>query len=165
MLGADDSARAQVVGHGPTGHAAGSRTLQRLDDLDAVMVGQPDIEQHMDVIRCRIDVGHHRVDGCIGVRQEAGGIAAHRIKSTDRLPQPKEVPVRLRNDGRKVHRIAGGVRRNLRQAFEDGVQPLHTAAADVHLTQKQIGHDPHQREHAYDHHPSDSGRGVTMGPK
>ena len=101
----------------------------------------------------------------IGVRQEARGIAAHRMKSADRLTQPKEMPVTLRNDGRKVHRIASGMRRNLRQALKDGVQPLHTAAADVHLAQKQIGHDAHQREHAYDHHPSDSGRRVTMGPK
>src|SRR4029077_19648785 len=61
MLGADDRARAEVIGHGPTGHAAGSRALQGLDDLAAVVIRQPDVEQHMDVIRCGIDVGHHRV--------------------------------------------------------------------------------------------------------
>ena len=67
MLGADDRARAKVIGHGPTGHAAGDRALQGLDDLAAVVVWQPDVEQHMDVIRCGIDVGHHRVDRGVGV--------------------------------------------------------------------------------------------------
>jgi hypothetical protein len=75
MLGANDRARAEVIGHRPTGHASGSRALQGLDDLAAVVIRQPDVEQHMDVIRCRIDVGHHRVDRGVGVRQKARGVA------------------------------------------------------------------------------------------
>ena len=69
MLGANDRARTEVIGHGPTGHAAGSRPLQGLDDLAAVVIRQPDVEQHMNMIRCGVDVGHHRVDRGVGVGQ------------------------------------------------------------------------------------------------
>jgi hypothetical protein len=163
MLGADDRARAKVIGHGPTGHAAGSRALQGLDDLAAVVVWQPDVEKHMDVIRCGIDVGHHRVDRGVGVRQKARGVATHGMEPVDRVAEPKEMPVTLGNGGSELRRVPSGVTR--RHALEDCVQPLHAATADVHLAQEQIGEHAQQREHANDHHPCDSGSRVAMGPK
>ena len=102
MLGADHRARAEVIGHGPAGHAAGGRALQGLDDLAAVVVRQPDVEQHMDVIRGGIDVGHHRVDRGVGVRQQARRVATHGLEPADRVAEPKEMPVTFGNGGRRT---------------------------------------------------------------
>ena len=52
----DDRARAEVINHGPTGHTTGSRTFQCLDHLETIVIGQPDVEQHMNVFLCGIDV-------------------------------------------------------------------------------------------------------------
>ena len=165
MLGADDCARAEVIGHGPTGHAAGSRTLQGLDDLAAVIVRQPDVEQHMDVIRCGIDVGHHGVDRSVGVWQKARCVATHGMEPADRVTEPKEMPVTLGNGGCEVRRVPSGGTRDWRHALEDCVQPLHAATANVHLAQEEIGEHAKQRQHANDHHPCDSGSRVAMGSK
>ena len=133
--------------------------------LRAVVVRQPDVEQHMDVIRCGIDIGHHRVDRGVGVRQKARGVATHGMEPADRVAEPKEMPVTLGNGGSEVRRLLSGVIRDRRHALEDRVQPLHAATADVHLAQEKIGEDAHQGEHANDHHPRDSGSRVAMGPK
>ena len=164
MLGADDHARAEIIGHAEAGHAAGSRALQGLDDLGAVIVRQPDVEEHMDVIRCGIDVGH-RFDRGVGVRQKARGVATRGMEPADRVAEPKEMLVTLGSSGCKVRRVLVGVKWNRRHALEDRVQARHAATADVHLAQEQIGEHANKREHANDHYPCDSGSRVAMGPK
>ena len=57
------------------------------------------------------------------------------------------------------------VMRDRRHAPEDCTQPPHTATADVHLAQEQIGEHAQQREHANHHYPRDSGSRVAMRPK
>src|ERR1700751_4425812 len=84
----------------------------------------------MDVIRCRIDVGQHRVDRGVGVWQKARGVATHRMEPADRVAEAKEILVTLGNGGRGVRRVPSGVTRDGRHALEDCVQP-----ADVHLAQ------------------------------
>ena len=79
--------------------------------LRAVVVRQPDVEQHMDVIRCGIDVGHHRVDRGVGVRQKTRGVAPDGMETADRVAEPKEMPVTLGNDGSEVRRVLGGMTR------------------------------------------------------
>ena len=119
----------------------------------------------MDVIRCGIDVGRHRFDRGVGVRQKARGVATRGMEPADRVAEPKEMPVTLGSGGCKVRRVLVGVKWNRRHALEDRVQPLHAATADVHLAQEQIGEHANKREHANDHHPCDSGSRVAMGPK
>ena len=58
-----------------------------------------------------------------------------------------------------------GRERERRHSLENCVQPRHTATADAHLAQKQIGEHAQQREHANHHYPRDSGSRVAMGPK
>ncbi len=101
----------------------------------------------MDVIRCGIDVGHHRVDRGVGVRQKARGVATHGMEPADRVAEQKEMLVTLGNGGCEGRRVPSGVTRDRRHALEDCVQPLHAATADVHLAQEQIGEHAQQREH------------------
>jgi hypothetical protein len=78
----------------PPGGDKRAPMLQGLDDLAAVVIRQPDVEQHMDVIRCRIDVGHHRVDRGVGVRQKARGVATHGIEPAIEWPSKKATSVK-----------------------------------------------------------------------
>ena len=165
VLGADDRARTEVIGHGPTGHTAGGRALQRLDNLQTVVIGQPDIEQYMDVILCAVDVGHHRVDHGIGVGHQLRSVAADGVETADRAAQLKDMPVTLGDVGCKRRRVLSEMTGERWHAPENGVQPLHATTADVHLAQEQIGEHAQQREHANDHYPCDSGRGGAMRPK
>ena len=97
VLGADQGARAEIVGHRPAGDAAAGGADQRLDDLAAVIVGQPDVEQQVDMVGGRVDVGDHRIDRGVGIRQQPGRIAADRPEAADRMAELEQAAVAVRH--------------------------------------------------------------------
>ena len=146
MLGVDhDRARAQVIGHGPTGHAARRRPLQRLDHLEAVVVRQPDVEEQMDVILRGIDVGDHGLDAGIGVRQQSRLLPPTGSKPLTECPTRNRWHVALRNLRLKRWRFCSGRLRDIRHRGQHLMHATHPATTDVRLAQQKIGDDARPR--------------------
>ena len=90
VLGADHGAGAEIVGHGAAGDAAGGGALQRLDHLEAVGVGEPDVEADVDMALGGVDVGDDVVDDVVAVAEEPPAVAADRGEAGDRLADAEE---------------------------------------------------------------------------
>src|SRR6185295_7721673 len=106
---------------------------QGLDDLETVVIGQPDVEQHMDVILCGIDVVHNGVDHGIRVGHQLRSVAADGVETADRAAQLKEMPVTLGDVGCEPRRVLAEMTGERWHAPENGVQPLRATTADVYL--------------------------------
>jgi hypothetical protein len=156
----DHDLRAEVVGHGPAGDASSRGALQRLDDLAAVVVRQPDVEEQMDVVLGGVDVRDHGVDGGVGVREQVGRVAADRAEPADRMPEVEEMLEALRDLGLEVCLIPGHSRRELRHAIEYAAQPGDPPTADVYFAKEQIGGHPRHRHSDNDDHPGDTRGGL-----
>jgi hypothetical protein len=156
VLGADHSAAAEVVGHRPAGHAALGGALQGVDDLETVMVGEPDVEADVDVVAGGVDVGDDVVDDIVGVAEEPAAIAADRREARDRLTDADERLV----TGRHVGLGLALVPPDLGVGGQPGHRPLEAgdaAAADVGLAEEHVGEHADDRGHDDDHHPSEAG--------
>ena len=162
---ADHDARTEPVRHGAAGDVARGGTLQRFDDLAAVRVRQPDVEQQVDVVLRGVDVGHHGVDGCVRVLQQVRPVAADRFKSVDRMPDPKQVRIAFRHVGLQILRVRSGSVGHVRHPREHLTHPRDAAPANVHLAEQDVGHDAHHRHGDNHDDPGDPRRRLAMRPQ
>ena len=93
MIGPDERPRTQIVDHGSACYAARRSPLQGLDNFPAVIVGQPDIKQDVNVFGRRIYVGHHRLNRGVRIRKQMRRVAADGPERADGMPKPKEISV------------------------------------------------------------------------
>ncbi len=145
VLRADQETGAQVVGHGPAGDAATRGALECLGHLQAIVVGQPDIEHQMDVIAGGVDVGHHGVDGGIRARHQFPAVAAYGLKRADRAADPKQMPVAIRDLGGRLRCICPGRVFQSRHLGDDPLCDPDVTPSEVDLAEQQIGQDAHHR--------------------
>ena len=82
--GFHEFARAEVVGGGADGDPARGGADERLGDLAAGAVIEPDVEQQADAFAGGVDIGDERGMGLGLGGHEARAIAAHRLKAVDR---------------------------------------------------------------------------------
>ena len=163
VFGVDHDARAQVVRHGPAGNAARRSPLQRLCHLETVVVRQPDVEQQVDVVLRRIDVGHHGGDGRIRILQQARPVTADGVEPVDRFSGLEQMYVALRHVGLQVRRVRFFRGGHIWQPRKDRAHPLHAASADVRFAQQDVRQDPQHRDGDNDHDPGDPRRRLPMG--
>lgn len=163
MGGPDHRARTQVVGHGPAGHASAGGALQGVDDLAAVAIRKPDVEQQMDMLLRGIDVADHRVDGRVGVGQQLRRVAADGLHAADRTPKVKEMPILLGDGAAELGLVRGIGSGKLPQALNHVARAPHAVATDAGFAQQQIRHDTQQGEGGDDHDPRDTRGRVAMG--
>ena len=153
VFGVDQDARAQAVGHRPAGDIACGGPFQRLDHLESVVVRQPDVEGQMDMILRGIDIRDHGLDGRVGIRQQARAVAAHGLEAIDRMADPEQGGVSLRNFRLKIWPIHSRGLGQVRHGGQHRAQATHTAAADTGFTEEDISQDADHRQNNHDHDP------------
>ena len=162
VLGADHGAGAEVVGHGAAGDAAGGGALQRLDHLEAVGVGEPDVEADVDMALGGVDVGDHVVDHVVAVAEELALVAADGGEAGDRLADAEERQVVGRHARRLVLALVAA-------DLGEGGQPRHgaleagdAAAADVGLAEEHVGEHADDGRDDDDDHPGEARRRLAV---
>ena len=160
-LRADQRPRAEIVDQDPADDAARGGPFEGLDHLAAVGVGQPDIEQQMDVRAGGVDVGHHGVDRRVGVRQQPPAVAADRPEAADGMPEAKQRGVVRRNRALEIVEVEPAVRR--RQPGEHLAHAFDPPAPDIHLAEQNVGQHAEHRHRGDDHDPGEAGGGLAVG--
>ena len=155
----------QAIGHHPAGHLAGGGPLQGFHDLEPIVVRQPDVESHVHVVLRRIDIADHRIDGGVGIRQQPRLIAAHRWIAADRLADPKERNVTLRQFRFQISRVRPGRLAGSRQLRQHLAHPIRPPPANARFAEEEIGDNTRHRQKAQRRHPRHAGRRFPMRPQ
>ena len=147
---ADEVARPERVDHDPAGHAPPCRGADRVGDTAAIVVIEPDVEAHVDVLGRGLDRLDQPLDRTVAVERRLGrgrcrvaqqhdAVAWRRAEAVDRAAQVRD------SRGDRVARLdtrpAGGG-----QAPLGLMQPADPLAADAGLAEQQIGHHPDDRQ-------------------
>ena len=137
--------------------------LQRLDDLQAVGVGEPDVEADVDVPLGGVDVGDHVVDDVVAVAEELAACCR-------RPPGSREIDWPTRKSGMQSRGHARLVALALVAADRgEGGQPRHraleagdAAAADVGLAEEDVGEHADDRRDDDDDDPGEARGGLAV---
>ena len=162
MFGVDHDPGAQAIGHDSTGDLARRGPLQRFDHLEAVVIRQPDIKDQVHVVLRGIDVRDHGLNAGIGIRQQSRMIASHRFETIDRMPDPKQVDVALRDLRLKRRRIRSGQLQRIRHRGQHFTHAAHPATTDVRLAQQEIGDHAHHGQGDNHHDPGNTRSGFPV---
>ena len=165
LRGLEQAARAEVVHHRPTSHAARRGSHERIGHAAAVAIRQPDVEQHMHVFLRRVDVGDERGDGRVRVFHQPRRVAGHGFKPADRTTNVKQVRVALGNLRAQVGHISRRAGSGWRNSAFDGAHPRDPPAPDVHLAKHHVGQHADQRQGDDHRQPRDARRWFAMRPQ
>ena len=119
----------------------------------------------MDLIGGGIDVGHHGVDGAVGIALQRCLVSGDRLEAADRTAEAEHMPVAF------GHRFLCALRRAEAGAVGRGqprqrrLQPSDPAPADVDLAQQQVCQHADEGQRGHDDHPGDARGGIAIGPQ
>src|SRR3978361_901719 len=119
----------------PTRPAApASRSMQQRYPC-AIIVRQPDIKQHMDVVTGGLDVSDHGVDSGIRISHQLGLVPSDRLGPAVRPAQVEKWPVEFRNVRAQHRRVPTRCLAYFWHGREYAPQSLGSSCADIGLTQ------------------------------
>ena len=97
MLRVDHDPGPETVSHHSAGHLARRSSLQRFDDLEPIVIRQPDVKDQMHVILSGIDVCDQGINASIGIRQQSPAVTTQGFKTVHRVADAEEMRVTLRD--------------------------------------------------------------------
>src|SRR5262249_5282043 len=95
MLRVDHHPRPEGVSHDPAGDLPRRGSLQRFDNLESIIVRQPNVEDQMHVILCGIDICDQRLNAGIRIRQQFAVVTTDRFKTIHGVADAEKMRVTL----------------------------------------------------------------------
>ena len=107
----------------------------------------------MDMILSSIDIRDHGLDGRVGIRQQSRAVTTHGLEAIDRMAEPEEGGVSLRNLRLQIRRIHSRRSCEVRHGGQHRAQATYTPAADTGFTEEDISQDADHGQNNHDHDP------------